>query len=55
MRSRIPRRGAALTAAALMTLGLASAPAGANVFDLPPGGQVNDHPADRRRSSGDRE
>jgi hypothetical protein len=45
MRSRIPRRGAALTAAALATLGLAASQAPAALPGLPPDQQVNDDPA----------
>ncbi|HWI74922.1 MAG TPA: hypothetical protein VNT55_23370, partial [Baekduia sp.] len=45
MRSRIKRRGAAVTAAAIASLGLAAAAAPAALVGLPPGGQVNDDPA----------
>jgi hypothetical protein len=44
MRSRIKRRGAVLTAAAVASLGLAAS-APASLIGLPPGGQVNDDPA----------
>lgn len=44
MRSRIKRRGAVLTAAAIASLGLAAS-APASLIGLPPGGQVNDDPA----------
>ncbi|MCW2982936.1 MAG: hypothetical protein JWR63_506 [Conexibacter sp.] len=42
MRSRIKRRGAAVTAAAIASFGLAAATAPAALTGLPPGGQVND-------------
>jgi hypothetical protein len=42
MRSRIKRRGAAVTAAAIASFGLAAATAPAATTGLPPGGQVND-------------
>jgi hypothetical protein len=45
MRSRIPRRGAVVTAAALASLGLAATQAPAALPGLPPGQQVNDDAA----------
>jgi hypothetical protein len=42
MRSRIMRRGAVLSAAAVASLGLAAASASAALPGLPPGGQVNE-------------
>jgi len=45
MRSRIGRRGAAITAATFATLGLAAAGSNAAFLDLPPGAQVNDDAA----------
>src|SRR4051794_1677277 len=44
MRSRIQRRGAVLTAAAVASLGLAATSAPAALPGLPPGQQVNDDP-----------
>ena len=45
MRSRIKRRGAVVTAAAIASFGLATAAAPAALNGLPPGGQVNDDAA----------